>query len=215
MKIFFGIIFITIILLQFNSSAQVNRQPQTPSKAASLPVLQQPKKDTVLVRGARPAKTQELMRIKPTVRFLVAGLLPLINLKRFVSYVGSDPDVKPPVWVEEYNSGELKYITNQGQTPQWQSDFVWMKIPVNAVSARVEIASLPFSSDADNDFNSILETRMISKTKADSVKFNISFKEKPAVQMPVMRNSTQTQIQNSGLLKFANTKSMMDAILFL
>ncbi len=212
MKIFSGIIFITIILLQFNSSAQVNRKPQTPSKAASIPALQQPKKDTVLVRGVRPVKAQEMMKIKPAGRLFVADLLPPINFKRFVSYVGSDPDVKPSVWVEEYNSGELKYITNQGQTPQWQSDFVWMKIPVNAVSARVEIASLPFSSDADNNFNSILETRMISKTKADSVKFNISFKEKPAGLMPVMRNSTRTPIQNLGLLKFANTKSLMDAL---
>jgi hypothetical protein len=158
--------------------AQVVRQTQPVTKTVIAPAANTIKKDTTPVRAG--TKPPSAIGNRPTrivnAPSLLKDLVLVPNLKWFTRYIATDPDVKPPVWTEDYSSGELKYITNTGQTAQWQSDFVWYGIPADAASARVEISALPFSADGSPG---LVETKLIPRAKADSVKFVIAFKENP------------------------------------
>jgi hypothetical protein len=111
---------------------------------------------------------------------LIAELIPAPNLLWSAHYVASDPDVKPAVWVYEYHTGELKYITNKQERPQWQADFIWTHIPPGATAARLDISTQPFPATDEKNFNGIVDTRIIQKSAVDTVRFSVSYKEKSA-----------------------------------
>jgi cytoskeletal protein RodZ len=128
------------ILLAERTVAQI-RQTNPSVNTKVVPVVRQPVKDTVPKRENRPVKIQDnnigaskISGIKTPKTSSVTSNNQFIspNLKRVVQYIGSDPDVKPPVWVTEYHVDEMKYITGKSETPQWQSDFIWYHIPESA-----------------------------------------------------------------------------------
>lgn len=112
-------------------------------------------------------------RMKPSV---LNGMVIRPNLKWFIRYVATDPDVKAAVWATDYHAGEMKYISNKGQTPQWKADFIWYAIPDGAQSARVEISAMPFSAE---ESPALIQTKMVQRNKKDSIEFTIDFKENP------------------------------------
>jgi hypothetical protein len=207
------------ILLAETTVAQI-RQTNPSVNTKVVPVVRQPVKDTVPKRENRPVKIQDnnigaskISGIKTPKTSSVISNNQFIssNLKRVVQYVGSDPDVKPSVWVTEYHADEMKYITGKSATPQWQSDFIWYHIPESAASARFEISSLPFPVEEDKNFNGIIETKAIAKTKADSIKFTISFKQNTNATKYISRDAKKPMYQETAILKLTNTAKLLDA----
>lgn len=173
-------------------NAQITRSSQPVNKTVNTPPATTIKKDTVPARTAtKPVLKTGNRSVRTTAPSFLKDMVVTPNLKWFARYIATDVDVKPPVWAEDYSSGELKYITNKGQLPQWQSEFVWYGIARDAVNARVEISSLPFSSDAGSP--GLLETRLIPKSAQDSVKFTLNYKENGNTgqrsSFPVKRNT--------------------------
>ena len=131
-----------VVLLPFLSAAQIKR---VSVPVGNRPVSGQVKTDSVPVRtNTKPPvdgtdkSPLDNKPLKPVnTPKLVAELLPPANLHWSAHYVASDPDVKPAVWVYEYHTGELKYITNKKEIPQWEADFIWTHIPPGAAAARI------------------------------------------------------------------------------
>ncbi len=208
------------MLLSETTAAQI-RQTNPSVNTKAVPVIKQPVKDTVPKRETRPVKIQDnninaskIAGIKNSKISSVLLNTQVIqpNLKRFVQYVGSDPDVKPPIWVTEYHADELKYITGKTETPQWQSDFIWYHIPENAASARFEISNLPFPMEEDKNFNGIIETKTIAKTKADSIKFTINFKQVINSVQYASRDKQRVTYKNTTGIQLKNTAILLDAL---
>jgi hypothetical protein len=204
-----------------NTTVAQIRQTNPSTNRQISPVAQQTAKDTIPTTRSREQKTQLVLPKKQNVittgkrygNYQVTDSYIQPNLKRTVTYIGSDPDVKPPVLVTEYHTGELKYITGKTETPQWQSDFLWHHIPANASAARFEISTLPFPLTEDKDFTGIIETRTINKVKNDSIKFNIVFKQQTkAVQPANSREKINTLYNNGTSIQLKTSSILLDAL---
>lgn len=158
-----------------------------------------------VVTGKPPVST-------PPVTGLVTEIRPPASLKWYTYYPASGPDVKPAVWVYDYSAGEKKYLLNGGQTPEWQCDFIWTNIPAAATAARFEISSLPFPWTEEKNFTGIVDTRIIQRTKPDSVRFSVTFKEKSAGIIPQRSSGNIPQIKKPGGVSFAASKPLLTAL---
>jgi len=202
------------------SNAQIIRQTQPVTKKAATSPSKPATTDTVptiKTEGSRNkivipkgAKITTPANASGNYKFTDSYIQP--NLKWVESYPG-DVDNKNTPWITSYYSGEIKYVIGKTETPQWQADFLWHHIPANAAAARFEISTLPFPYTVENDFSGIIETRTINKTKADSVKFNISFKQTiKEVQYSRSREKTFTRDSKNPAIQINNAGTMLDAL---
>lgn len=201
------------------SAAQVIRQTK-PVNTTTPQAPRQMRVDTVPARANTKPPVAGIDKTPPVnksvrtgaANHLVAELLPPPNLLWSAHYVASDPDIKPAVWVYEYHAGELQYSTNKNEIPQWQSEFVWTHIPSGAVAARFDISSHPFPADDEIFFNGIVDTRIIQKTAADTVRFSISYKEKALPgQINPGKSRVISPVKSRSTVFTASTSSLLSA----
>lgn len=172
----------------------------TTSKTDTLP-QQRPKDNGSRLTALKVTSANNNVRKPITSPGLITSVLQP-NLKWVDSYP-SDVDNKNIPWVTKYYTGEKKYITGKAETPQWQSDFIWYGIPPNATSARFEISSLPFPMGEEKDFKGVIETRTILKSKPDTVKFFISFKQKMEEKRIESREKKPALYQKEPVVKYS------------
>lgn len=208
--------FLAVALLPLLLYAQITRPPKP------VTILRETPQDTVPARSV--SKPPTTISNKPSVATgtrpvtsmptapLIIDMRPPASLKWYAYYQASDPDVKPPVWVYDYYTGEKKYLLNTEQTPQWQCDFIWTNIPAAATAARFEISSLPFPSSDEKNFTGIVDTRIIQRTMPDSIKFPVSYKEKTATGGTVSRPGSMPLLKKTGTVTFISTKSVINAL---
>lgn len=210
-----SILFAAMLPLSFNAQVIKPTRPVTV-------LTKQTSRDTVPARsGSKPPTTVKTQPpvvtgnkpiTSPPPASVIADMLPPANLKWYAYYQASDPDVNPAVWVYDYYLGEKKYLLNTGQTPEWQCDFIWTNIPAAATAARFEISSLPFPLTDEKNFTGIIDTRFIQKTKPDSLKFSVSYKEKISAGAAPSRSGSMPLLKKTGSVTFAGTKSVVSAL---
>ena len=215
-------IILPIVLLYATSviTAQVTRPTQPIAKTGITTQAKPPTTDTVPALKNQGSQKKVVLPkgAKLTTPANVSGNYKLAdsyiqpNLKWMETYPG-DADNKNTPWITSYYSGEKKYITGKKETPQWQVDFLWHHIPANAAAARFEISILPFPFTEEKDFTGIIETRTISKTKADSIQFSISFKQSiKEVQPSRSREKTITRDIKNPAIQINNAPLLLNAL---
>ncbi len=211
---------IFLVCIFSTTTAQITRPIQPATKVTPVNQTTVVKTDTVPAsqnRGSQkrlvlPKRTGVTTAANVTGNYKLADSYILPNLKWTETYPG-DVDNKNAPWITNYYAGEKKYITGKTETPQWQSDFLWHHIPANAAAARFEISTLPFPLTDEKDFTGIIETRTITKTKADSVKFSISFKQQiKGIQYSRSREKVNTRYSNNTGLQVNNAAILLDAL---
>ncbi len=111
------------------------------------------------------------------------------NLFLVTRHLTSDPEADPPIWATQYTDDEIIYDVDKRNQPNWEYEFIWTNIPATATQARFEISSQPFPPGETNVANikesriiRKLTVRTIGKKQADTVHFQISYKES-AIQL--------------------------------